>query len=102
MTEAYTTLSLQSSIEALDVIMEGVKYVNAAPVDLRAYVGADLENMVFTFEDNALNFSGLPLFMEGTLAMLEEGFDMDLRLAASETSFKTILEIGRASCRERV
>ena len=93
MTEAYTTLSLQSSIEALDVLMEGVKYVNAAPVDLRADVGADLENMVFTFEDNALNFSGLPLFMEGTLAMLEEGFDMDLRLAASETSFKTILAL---------
>ena len=29
--------------------------------------------------------------MEGTLAMLDEGYDMDLKLAARETQFKTIL-----------
>src|SRR5690606_22840585 len=65
----------------------------AATIDLNANIGADLDNMVFTFEDNELIFSGVPLFMEGTLAMLEEGYDMDLRLAASETEFKTLLAL---------
>src|SRR5690606_21849028 len=93
LTESYTTIEIESNIEALNLVYEKVKYVNAASIDLDANVGADLDNMVFTFEDNALNFSGVPLFMEGTLAMLDEGYDMDLRLAASQTEFKTLLAL---------
>ncbi|GAO27606.1 outer membrane assembly protein [Geofilum rubicundum JCM 15548] len=93
LTESYTTIEMDSDIEALDLVFEKVKYINAAPIDLTASIGADMDNMVFTFEDNELNFSGVPLFMEGTLALLEEGYDMDLRLAASETDFKTLLAL---------
>ncbi len=93
LTESYTTIEIESDIEALDLVFEKVRYINAAPIDLTASIGADLDNMVFTFEDNELNFSGVPLFMEGTLAVLEEGYDMDLRLAASETEFKTLLAL---------
>lgn len=93
LTESYTTIEIESNIEALNLVYEKVKYINAATVDLNANIGADLDNMVFTFEDNELNFSGVPLFMEGTLAMLDEGYDMDLRLAASETDFKTLLAL---------
>ena len=92
-TQDYTTIEIDGDVEALDVLFEKIKYINSASIDLTANIGADLENMVFNFEDNELNFSGLPLFMEGTLAMLEQGYDMDLRLAARETDFKTILAL---------
>lgn len=89
----YTTISIKSGIEALNLTMDGIKFINNAVVDLRANIGADLENMVFKFEENELNFSGIPLFFEGMVAMVEEGIDMDVRLAATDTEFKTLLAL---------
>lgn len=93
MTESYTTLEMQGAIAALNVKMEGTQYLSKSTVDLTAKIGADLDNMKFTFEDNEILFNKIPLFFEGDFTMLDEGYDMDIRLASSATDFRTLLAL---------
>lgn len=93
MREAYTTLDIQGAIAALNLKMEGVQYLSNSTIDLKAKIGADLDDMKFTFEDNEILFNAIPLFFEGDFAMLDEGYDMDIRLASSATEFKTLLTL---------
>ncbi len=93
MSASYTNLDIAAKVDALNLTYDNVRYLRNAFFDLKALVGADLDKMVFTFQDNELNFNKIPLFMEGTFAMLDEGYDMDLKLAARETQFKTILAL---------
>ncbi|WP_291862125.1 AsmA-like C-terminal region-containing protein [Marinilabilia sp.] len=88
-----TNLDIQTSIQKLNLEMEGTQYVKEAFVSLDAIIEADLENMVFTFKDNELLLNELGLGFEGTVGLLEEGYDLDVKLAARETSFKTLLSM---------
>jgi uncharacterized protein involved in outer membrane biogenesis len=88
-----TTIQIASSIEAFDLMFEKVRYIKNATIDINALIAADLDNFIFTFDDNKIVYNTIPLFMEGTFAMLEEGYDMDLRLAAKATDFKTLLAL---------
>ncbi len=93
MQQAYTTLNIKSGIDALNVNMDGVQLLSNSVVDLDAKIGADLDNFIFTFEENELVFNKIPLFFDGTVAMLDEGFDLDVKLASSATDFKTLLAL---------
>lgn len=93
MTASYTNLELKTNAESFNLSYEDIKYLKNSFFDFNAIIGADLDKMAFKFEDNELNFNKIPLFMEGALTMLDEGYDMDLRLAARETEFKTILAL---------
>jgi uncharacterized protein involved in outer membrane biogenesis len=88
-----TNLDIKTSIQKLNMEMEGTSYLKDAFVSLEAIIGADLENMIFTFQDNELLLNELGLGFEGTVGMLEEGYDLDVKLAAHETSFKTLLSM---------
>lgn len=88
-----TNLDIQTSIQKLNLEMEGTKYLKDAFVSLNAIIGADLENMVFTFKDNEFLLNELGLGFEGTVGVLDEGYDLDVKLAARETSFKTLLSM---------
>jgi hypothetical protein len=58
---------------------------------LKAGIGADLENMVFTFLDNELNVNRMGLKLDGSVAMFEEGYGLDLELGTTKTDFKSLL-----------
>ncbi|WP_016776249.1 AsmA family protein [Anaerophaga thermohalophila] len=88
-----TNLDLTTSIQRFNLQMEETKFVKDAFVSLDAIIGADLENMVFTFKENEFRFNDLSLGFDGTFGMVEEGYDMDLKLGAKETSFKTLLSM---------
>lgn len=88
-----TNLDIKTSIRRLNMEMEGTSYLKDAFVSLEAIIGADLENMIFTFQDNELLLNDLGLGFEGTVGILEEGYDLDVKLAAHETSFKTLLSM---------
>ncbi|PWD98337.1 AsmA-like C-terminal region-containing protein [Marinilabilia rubra] len=88
-----TNIDVKSSIERLNLSMEGVRYLKDAFVSLDAIIGADLENMIFSFRENEFRLNDLALGFDGTLGMLEEGYELDLSLAAKETSFKTLLSM---------
>ncbi len=88
-----TNLDLNTSIQKLNVEMDGIRYMKDAFVSLDAIIGADLENMIFTFDDNEFRLNDLALGFDGSVGMPEEGFDTDLTLSAKETSFKTLLSL---------
>ena len=93
MSAAYTNLDIAAQVESMNLTYDNTKYLKDTFFDLKAIIGADLDKMVFTFEDNELNFNNIPLFFEGKFALLDEGYDMDVRLAARETQFKTVLAL---------
>jgi hypothetical protein len=88
-----TNLDLNTTIQALNVEFEDVKYVKNAIVSLDAIIEADLENMIFAFQENEFKLNDLALGFDGTIGLPEEGYDLDLKLAAKETEFKTLLSL---------
>ncbi len=88
-----TRLVLDASVGAFNLDYEEVRYIKDAVLSLDAIVGADLDKMIFTFQENELMFNQLPLFFEGSVGMPEEGYELDLRLAAKDTDFKTLLSL---------
>ncbi|WP_430933957.1 AsmA family protein [Saccharicrinis sp. 156] len=93
MSAATTNLMLESSIEAVNVSMEKTKYLNQVKVSLVAGILADMTNMVFTFEENDLMVNDLNLGFDGHVGMLDEGYHLDLKLGAKETTFKSLLAL---------
>lgn len=70
------------------------QYVRDAALDFNARVLADLDSMKFRFQENRLTFAGLPLAFDGWLQLRDSStVDMDMRLAALETQFKTLLDL---------
>jgi uncharacterized protein involved in outer membrane biogenesis len=93
MSASSTTLQVAVRVDTLNLSFEGVRYLKNAFADLTGSIAADLDKFIFTFEDNELNFNKIPLFVEGTFGMPEVGYDMDLKMSAKETQFKTILAL---------
>lgn len=93
MSAATTQLQLESSIDAVNVTMENTKYMNKVKVSLVAGILADMTNMVFSFEENDLMVNDLNLGFDGSVGMLDEGYQLDVKLAAKETTFKSLLAL---------
>lgn len=88
-----TTLNVNTSIENLAVIMGGTTYVQNMTVGLKAQLGADLKNMVFSIQDNEIDVNKLVLGVNGSVAMPDSNMVFDLKYFAKETSFKTLLSM---------
>lgn len=88
-----TNLVLNTSIDEVNISMEKMKYLNKTKVSLTAEILADLTNMIFTFKENELMVNNLGLGFEGSVAMLKEGYDVDVKLAAKKTDFKSLLAL---------
>ncbi|MGM0376628.1 MAG: AsmA-like C-terminal region-containing protein [Bacteroidota bacterium] len=93
LSQSSTNLDLNSTIERFNLDFGGIRYVKNANVGLDAIIGADLENMEFTFQENEFRFNELALGFDGSFGMPEEGYDLDLALSAKETEFKTLLSM---------
>lgn len=95
-----TTLDIQSSIENLFLSMEGSQLLNRVKIGLNAKLKSDLDSMVFTFTQSDFSINQLSLGIDGSFGMLEEGYDMDLKMFARETDFKTLLGLVPADMME--
>ncbi|MDR2956491.1 MAG: AsmA family protein, partial [Prevotella sp.] len=91
-----TTLKIQSVIDELSFIMDGIPYLNNVKATANASINADLDNMKFVFEQSSLEINALKASIDGTFAMVGEdyeGMDFDLKLNAPDTQFKEILSL---------
>lgn len=86
-----TNLSLD--IAAINVEMDKIKYLKNANVDFDAEIEADLASNKYTFNENELIFSGIPLAFDGFVQLKDSSTLVDLRLEASQTNFKTLLAV---------
>lgn len=93
MTSDNTTLRLKAQTPAVTFRMGGVPFLNRAEIKADMDVDADLKNMKFTLRDNHLHLNAIEASVDGWLAMLENGMDMDLKLNTNEIGFKEILSL---------
>lgn len=80
-------------IAELSYDMGGVGYLTKAKTRFKADLDMDMPNMKFTFKENELGLNDLGLSFDGFVAMPKEDIDMDLKFAAKQTEFKSILSL---------
>ena len=90
-----TNLVTKTTIEAMDVEMENVKFFKKTKFEADATIKADLANNKYTFTENEFRINDLTLGLDGWLALFEDNddMDMDLKFSAKKTGFKNILSL---------
>ena len=88
-----TTVKLKAETPSLTFRSGGVPFLNRAAIKAKMDVDADLKNMKFTLKDNELSLNAIRAAIDGWVAMLDDGFDMDLKLNTNEIGFKEILSL---------
>lgn len=73
--------------------MSGVGYLTNVKVHAKADLDMDMPNMKFTFKENELDLNDLALSFDGFISMPKEDIGMDLKFAAKQTEFKSILSL---------
>ena len=88
-----TTVKLKAETPSLSFRSGGVPFLNRATIKADMNVDADLKNMKFTLRDNEFSLNAIRAAIDGWVAMLDEGMDMDLKLNTNEIGFKEILSL---------
>lgn len=73
--------------------MDGVNYLTEAHVKLKADLDMDMLKMKFTFKENQFDLNDLGLAFDGFVEMPDTNITMDLKFAAKQTEFKSILSL---------
>ena len=94
MTEDLTDLNITSTTSSFGFVMDGMKYINKARLDINSLIKADLVKFVFTFGQTDIKLNDLIMGLEGTFGMPNDtDMDIDFRFFSRETSFKTLLSM---------
>ncbi len=92
--ESITDMDLNSNAESLTVNYDGIRYLNRASLDMKAIIGADLDNYKFTFNENEIRVNGLVLGMDGFFGMPSDTvYDVDIKYFTKDTDFKSVLSM---------
>lgn len=86
--EIDTNTSLHVTLE-----MDSTQYLNNVAFTLDAIIGADLENNIYTFKDNAAQINKMPLKFDGSFGLIDSGQQIDLTFENPGTSFKDFLAL---------
>lgn len=73
--------------------MDGVAYLNDVHTKMKADLDMDMPKMRFAFKENELSLNDLTLGFDGYVLMPDTNIDMDLKFAAKQTEFKSILSL---------
>ncbi len=94
MTADTTTLQSESIIKSLTYIKGNIPYLSSAMISLKADIGANFKESMFTFENNNLAINAINTSLNGWVSMPEDDvIDMNLRLNTSKVNFKDILSL---------
>jgi hypothetical protein len=93
MTADVTALDVNATIQNLTSDYDGVRYLNKANAEINTLLNADLSTWTFTFKDGKLRLNDLVVLAEGSFAMPEAGYKMDIKFAALENTFKSFLSL---------
>lgn len=73
--------------------MGGIGYLTKVKTKFKADIDMNMPNMAFTFKENELSLNDLSLSFDGSLNMPKQDIGMDLKFAAKQTEFKSILSL---------
>lgn len=88
-----TNLEVVGGSPSLTVAMAGIPMIERIALDVVMDTEIDMANMKFTFRDNVIRLNAIETGIDGWVAMLENGFDMDLKLNTEKVSFKNLLSL---------
>ncbi len=86
-------LSTQTTIDSISFWMDGIPYLSKANAELNVDIDANINDMKFAFSKNSSRINAIPFSFEGWVKMLDEGFDMDIKLIADKVDLKSILSM---------
>jgi len=93
MSETKTNLELSTSIDQIDLTHDKINYINKVTLAIKAGIGADMEQMLFSFLDNEIFLNRMALQLDGDIKVKEEGYGFDIRLGTTNTDFKSLLAL---------
>src|SRR5690606_20634573 len=86
-------LETKSTIKAFTMGYDGITYLKNTAVDMKADLGINMPEFKFTFKENEISLNQLKLKLDGWLAMPSDPIDMDLKIEAPGSTFKSILSL---------
>ena len=92
-TQDIFTLSNLLEIAETSFNTGGVDYLTKAKTRFKADLNMDMPNKKYTFKENEFDLNDLGLTFDGFVAMPTDDINMDLKFAAKQTEFKSILSL---------
>ncbi len=92
-TQDLFTLSTTTHVDTVDVLFDGVRYLQRAVADIRADLDMDMAGMKFTFKENEAVINRLTLGFDGWLAMPADDIDMDITWALKKNELDALLSM---------
>lgn len=92
-TQDIFTLSNLLEIAETSFNMDGAGYLTKAKARFKADLNMDMPNKKYTFKENEFDLNDLGLTFDGFIAMPTDDINMDLKFAAKQTEFKSILSL---------
>lgn len=93
MTQDLFNLKTKTTVDSVNVVYEGVKYLKNAKADITADLGIDVPNMKFTFNENEAKINDLELGFDGWLAMPADDITMDLKWDMKKNDIGALLSL---------
>ena len=86
-------LTTKTIVDTVNVVFDGTKYISNKRLDIDLILAISDNYAKYTFKENTIRLNDFALGFDGYLALLEEGFDMDLTYASKDNSFKSLLSL---------
>ncbi len=86
-------LKTQTRIDTFTVAYGGVTYMKNKVIDIDATLNMNLDDFSFAFKENSIKINDFALGFDGSFAMPEDGFDMDLTFSSQDNTFKSLLSL---------
>jgi len=86
-------LVTKTTLDTLNFWMGGVQYLSKANAELNADINANLNKKIFKLSQNSSRLNAIDFSLNGWFQMLDNGYDMDLKLNAEKVDFKSIISM---------
>jgi uncharacterized protein involved in outer membrane biogenesis len=94
LSQDFSSLAIRSETERINFVLEGVRYLKDAVLNMVFNVDADLANSVFTLKENSVALNALELRFDGEVAMPdEETISIDMTFNTPSTDFRGLLSM---------
>ncbi len=93
LTSDHTTLKMEAQTKMVTFKMNGIPYLSKATASVKMDLDADLVHNKYTFKDNEIELNAIKTNIDGWVAVVGNGMDMDLKLNTKKIGFKEILSL---------
>ncbi len=86
-----TNLDVKSTIEAINLQYNNIKYMKNVKLTIDAIIAANFEAKTFNVKENKIGVNNLFFTVNGNFGMINDGYNMDLTMKANRADFKSLM-----------